>query len=115
VRAAVYCAGLLGPLLLVGSFANRRGLGLDAPWYLAELVAIGYVPVIATAVAAAWVASAGQLAALVAHRYAPYPSAAERPPRGPVREVVRRTVLAGRRARRRRQAAPETERRALDG
>ena len=32
-------AGFLGPLLLLGSFAVRYGLGLDAPWYLAELAA----------------------------------------------------------------------------
>jgi hypothetical protein len=58
----------------------------------------------------AWAAAAGQLAALVAGRYAPYPSAAERPPRGLVRESVRRLVLA-----RRRHRAAASERRALGG
>ena len=44
-----------------------------------------------------WLAVAGQLAALAAGRYAPYPAKAERPPRGPLREIVRRLVLAQRR------------------
>ena len=51
-------------------------------------------------VAVAWLAAAGQLAALSVGRYAPYPSARERPPRGPIRETVRRTVLTVRAARR---------------
>ena len=42
-RLAVLGAGFLGPLLLLGSFAFRYGLGLDTPWYLAELTATGYV------------------------------------------------------------------------
>ena len=33
-------------------------------------------------------------------RYAPYPAASERPPRGPIRETIRRLVLAERRRRR---------------
>ena len=42
-RLAVLGAGFLGPLLLLASLAVRYGLGLDAPWYLAELAATGYV------------------------------------------------------------------------
>ena len=45
-RRPLLAAGFLGPLLLLGSFALRFGLGLDAPWYLAELTAIGYVPLL---------------------------------------------------------------------
>ena len=92
-RAALLAAGFLGPLLLLGSFALRYDLGLDAPWYLAELTATGYVKLPALVIAVGWLASAGQMAALAAGRYAPYPSAAERPPRGPLRETVRRVVL----------------------
>ena len=45
-RAAVLRRRLRGPLaLLLGSFAWRFGLGFDAPWYLLELVAVGYVDV----------------------------------------------------------------------
>ena len=55
-RLAVLGAGFLGPVLLLGSFAFRYGLGLDAPWYLAELIATGYVPLAAVAIAVAWLA-----------------------------------------------------------
>ena len=106
---SAFSAGLAGPLLLLGSFAVRYGLGLDAPWYLATLVAVGYVEAPAVVVFLAWVAAAAQLTALAVGRYAPYPTAAERPPRGPLRELVRRTVLAVRGRRRLRvvEAPPE--------
>jgi hypothetical protein len=110
-RAALLAAGLLGPLLLLGSLAWRYGMGLDAPWYLAELTASGYVHLPAVVIAAGWLAAAGQVTALSIGRYAPYPSAAERPPRGPIRETVRRITLTVR-ARRR---ASETGRKALEG
>jgi hypothetical protein len=93
VRAAVLAAGLAGPLILLASFAWRFDLGLDAPWYVLELVALGYVPIPSVVIALAWLAAAGQLTAIAAGRYAPYPSARERPPRGPLREVVRRVLL----------------------
>jgi hypothetical protein len=111
-RLAVLAAGFLGPLLLLASLALRYDLGFDTPWYLAELIAVGYVKLPAVAIGVGWVAAAGQMTALTLGRYAPYPSAEERPPRGPVRETVRRTVLAVR-ARRRRAAS--VERRALEG
>ena len=111
VRAIVLLAGFAGPLLLVWSFAERYGLGWDTPWYIAWLFALGYAPVPGFVIGLAWAAAAGQLVALVGGRYAPYPSAAERPPRGPLREIVRQLVLAQRRRRR----APEGPRRALSG
>src|SRR5919204_631726 len=43
IRAALLAAGLLGPLLLLGSLAWRYDLGIDAFWYLSELTATGYV------------------------------------------------------------------------
>jgi hypothetical protein len=92
VRAAVMAAGLAGPAILLGSFAWRFDLGFDAPWYVLELVAIGYVPVPSIAIALAWLAAAGQLMAVAAGRYAPYPSARERPPRGPIRELIGRIL-----------------------
>jgi hypothetical protein len=58
-----------------------------------------------------WAAAAGQLVAIVGGRYAPYPSAAERPPRGPLRQAIRQLVLAQRRRRR----ASDLPRRALHG
>jgi hypothetical protein len=110
-RAALLAAGFLGPLLLLGSLAWRYGLGLDAPWYLAELTAAGYVKLPALVICLAWLAAAGQVAALAVGRYAPYPSAQQRPPRGPIRETVRHLVLTVRRSRR----ASQTARRALEG
>jgi len=40
------------------------------------------------------------LTAIAAGRYAPYPSAAERPPRGPIRNSIRAIVLTARSRRR---------------
>ena len=88
----------------------RFGLGLDAPWYLAELVAIDYISIVAFFLVLCWLAGAAQLAAIAAGRYTPYPSAAERPPRGPIRNTVRAVVL-GIHARRR---ATKDERKALE-
>ena len=105
-KFALLAAGMLGPFLLVGSFMFRYGLGLDAPWYLAELVAIDYVSVVAFLLVLCWLAGAAQLIAIAAGRYAPYPSAAERPPRGPIRNTIRALVL-GFRARRTRTTDEE--------
>ncbi len=99
-RLALILAGLIGPFVLVGSFMFRFGLGFDAPWYLAELVAIGYVPTLAFLLTLVWLAGMAQLTAIATGRYAPYPSAADRPRLGPIRSAVRAVVL-GLRARRR--------------
>jgi hypothetical protein len=45
----------------------------------------------------AWLAAAGQLAALAANRYAPYPTPQERSRRGPLRQLIRALVFAPRR------------------
>jgi Peptidase family M28 len=114
LRAAVLLLGFAGPALLLWSFAGRYGLGLDAPWYVAWLYALGYAAAPGFLAGIAWVAVAGQLVALSAGRYAPYPAAGERPPRGPIREAIRQLVLAQRRRRRYADASGE-ERRALHG
>jgi hypothetical protein len=111
LRAAVFALGFLGPFVLLLSFATRYGLGLDAPWYVLELVALHYVSLPTVVIALAWLAAAAQLAALAAHRYAPYPSAAERPRLGPIRSTIRALILLGRAGRR----ASQQERRALEG
>ena len=92
-RLGLLAAGLIGPFILVGSFMFRFGLGLDAPWYLAELVAINYVSIVAIFLVLCWLAAASQLTAIALGRYAPYPSASERPPLGPIRSTVRAIVL----------------------
>jgi hypothetical protein len=101
VRLGVLALGFAGPALLVGSFAWRFGLGWDAFWYLAELRAVGYVPFVVMPLLVVWLAGTAQLAALATRRYAPYPAAAELPPSGPLRKVVRSTALALRNRRRR--------------
>jgi hypothetical protein len=101
IRVGVLVLGLTGPALLLSSFAGRFGLGWDALWYLAELRAVGYVPFVVMPLLVVWLAGTGQLAALATRRYAPYPSAAELPPSGPFRRVMRSTALALRDRRRR--------------
>ncbi|HEY3462275.1 MAG TPA: M28 family peptidase [Gaiellaceae bacterium] len=106
LRAGVLLAGLLGPGYLVWSFATHYGLGWDAPWYIAKLFAVGYAPLQLLVIGLGWLAAAGQLAALAADRYAPYPAPHERPRRGPLRELLRTLLLA----QRRRAATAETNR-----
>lgn len=89
LRIGLFLVGLTGPLLLMTSLAIRFGLGLDAPLYLLELVANGYVSPLAAFVGLAGVVAACQVAAASAGRYAPYPTAQERGPRGPLRELAR--------------------------
>jgi Peptidase family M28 len=110
-RALVFVVGLVGPLLVVLSLAVRIGLGFDAPWYLVELAAVGYVHLPAVAITLCGAACAAQLVVVATGRYAPYPPAGERPERGPLREFVRHVVLAFR-ARRR---TVSEQRRALGG
>ena len=80
VRLAVFAAGLAGAAIVLVSLAWRFGLGLDAPWYLLELVSVGYVKATPVVIALAAAAAAAQLAAAAAGRYAPYPDARERRP-----------------------------------
>ncbi|HZQ89857.1 MAG TPA: M28 family peptidase [Gaiellaceae bacterium] len=105
LRAGVLLLGFAGPALLVWSFATRYGLGFDAPWYIGWLYSLGYAPAAGFVIALAWAAAAAQLVALSAGRYAPYPTAADGRRRGPIRETIRRIVLA-----RRRHASEDTRR-----
>ncbi len=88
LRALLYVAGLAGPLLVLGSMALRFGLGLDTPWYLAELTALGYVSAFTFILVLAWAAVAAQVLAVTTGRYAPYPSAEARPARGAVGTAI---------------------------
>lgn len=106
LRAAVLLLGLVGPALLVWSFATRYGLGWDAPWYVVQLFAVRYAPLPLLVIGLGWLAAAGQLSAIAGDRYAPYPEPGERPRRGPIRELLRTLHLA----QRRRRAAAEAGR-----
>jgi hypothetical protein len=97
LRASVLAVGFAGPAYLVWTFATHYGLGWDAPWYILQLFAVGYAPLPLFVIGLAWLAAAGQLAALAANRYAPYPAPGERPRRGPIRELIRTLVFAPRR------------------
>jgi hypothetical protein len=112
---ATFVAGLAGPALLLGSFAFRLDLGFDTPWYLSVLAANGYVPFAPLAIAVVFTAAAGQLGALSAQRYAPYPGSRERPPLGPMRRVLRSLVVASRTRQRKRLRVVERERAAAGG
>ena len=85
---------------MIGAGALTLAWALVVWQWQDPFTALGYVGTAAVVVTLAWAAAAAQLVALVAGRYAPYPAAGERPPRGPLRELVRKIVLA-RRARRR--------------
>jgi len=109
LRASVFLAGFAGPAYLIWTFATHLGLGWDAPWYLAKLFAVGYAPLPVLVIGLGWLAVAGQLAALAAGRYAPYPAPQERSRRGPIRELIRTLLLA-----QQRRAAGAEERRAIN-
>jgi Peptidase family M28 len=98
-QVLLYLAGFAGPLLLLGSFAFRYELGLDALWYVLALGSIGYVPLPLMLAFLGWGAAAGQVGAVALGRYAPFPDITERPARGPLREGLRQAVLLSRRAR----------------
>jgi Peptidase family M28 len=104
---AVYAIGFGGPLILLGSFAFRFEMGLDAPWYVLALTSVGYVPIPLVFAFLGWGAVASQAGAVAIGRYAPFPSAEERPARGPIRESIRQVVLLSRRLRSRRRPTLE--------
>ncbi len=106
VRLAVYAIGLAGFAIVLVSLATRFGLGLDAPWYLLVLVSVGYVQTAPVMIALAAAAAGAQLAAAATGRYAPYPSAREERPPGPVQGVVRTAAQAIRARQRRRELEP---------
>jgi hypothetical protein len=95
-RFLTLLAGFGGLALLFASMAIRFQLGLGAVWYLAELVAAGYVPLPLVLIFLAWLACAGHFVALVTNRYAPYPSRAERSRSPLLRVVGRRLVIHSR-------------------
>ncbi|HZO50941.1 MAG TPA: M28 family peptidase [Gaiellaceae bacterium] len=106
LRDVLYGVGLSGAAVALVSLAERLSLGVRAPLYVVELASTGYVPWTSVLLVLAWAAVAAQLGALTAGRYGPYAGGARRPPRGAVREAVRRAVLLLQSRRRYRTAAP---------
>jgi hypothetical protein len=107
LRAAALLVGLAGPAIVVASLAVRYHLGFDAPWYVLELVGLGYISPVAVAITLAGGAAGAQLVSVAAGRYAPYPERGRRPTRGPLREFVRSVTLV---VRSRRQAGEQRRR-----
>ena len=86
---SLYGVGLVGPAAGLGVVAVELDLSLlDAGFYLASLVSVGYVAVPTVLLAVAWAAAASQLAALAFGRYGAYAGGAEPPPPGIVRGSV---------------------------
>ena len=99
-RAALYVAGLMGPVVGLLVLSGELGLGPhQAALYAAGLVTVGYIPLFSVLLTLAWAAAAAQLAALAFGRYAPYAAGTEPPPRGVIRASVARIGRRTRRAR----------------
>jgi peptidase M28-like protein len=92
-RFLTLLVGFGGLALLLASMAIRFDMGFGAVWYLAELVAVGYVPIPLVLIFLAWLACAGQFVALATGRYAPYPSRAERRRNPLLHTIGRRLVI----------------------
>jgi Peptidase family M28 len=92
--------GFAGPVLALVSLGARFDLGPDTILYVTGLASVGYLPWTRIALVLAWAAVAAQVGSLVAGRYAPYADGLRTPPRGAVRNGVRRVVLAAQARRR---------------
>jgi hypothetical protein len=100
LRDALFGAGLAGALLVVISVGDRFQLGARTPLYLIQLVSAGYIRWTAFVLVLGWAAVTAQLGALAVGRYGPYSGGVARPPRGPIREGVRRAVVSAQSRRR---------------
>jgi hypothetical protein len=99
-RDVLFGIGLAGPVLALVSLESRFGLGLDVFLYLAGLVSVGYVSWTSVVLVLCWAAVATQVGTLAAGRYGAYAGGLASPPRGAVRNGVRRLVLAAQTRRR---------------
>jgi hypothetical protein len=106
-RGLLFAAGLGGPALGLLALARTLHLGIDVLPYTLRLFTTGYAAAPTAVLLLGWAAVAGQFGALAAGRYAPYPEARERPPRGPLRQLTRGIVAAVRHRRRPETAAAE--------
>jgi hypothetical protein len=99
-KDVLFGLGFAGPVLALASLATRFDLGADTLLYVTGLASVGYLPWTRLVLVLAWAAVAAQLGALVVARYAPYADGVAVPPRGPLRESVRRAVASAQSRRR---------------
>jgi hypothetical protein len=90
-RAAMYVAGLVGPIVGVVLLGRQLGLSVvDSALYVVGLFTVGYLPLISAVLGVVWVAAAAQVGALAFGRYGPYAQGAEPPPPGALRRLLTR-------------------------
>jgi hypothetical protein len=99
-KDVLFGLGFAGPVLALVSLSTRFALGPDTLLYVTGLASVGYLPWTRVVLVLAWAAVAAQFGALVAGRYAAYADGVATPPRGPIRESVRRAVAAAQSRRR---------------
>ena len=99
-KDTLFGIGFAGPVLALVSLGTRFDLGVDTVLYVTGLVSVGYLPWTRVVLFLAWAAVAAQIGSLVVGRYAPYAEGLATPPRGAVRNGVRRVVLAAQAKRR---------------
>lgn len=99
-RDVLFALGLAGPVLALVSLESRFDLGIDVLLYVAGLVSVGYLPWTNVLLLLGWAAIGTQVGTLAAGRYGAYAGGLAKPPRGPVRNGVRRVVLAAQARRR---------------
>ena len=100
LRDCLYGAGFAGAVVVLVSIGGRFDLGARTPLYVVQLVSVGYLPWVTAGLVLTWIAVASQLASVTAARYGPYAGGAKYPPRGAIRETVRRSVRAAQAKRR---------------
>ena len=93
-KDVLFGVGFAGPVLALVSLGTRFDLGADVLVYVTGLATVGYLPWTRVVLLLAWAAVAAQLGALLLGRYAPYADGVSTPPRGRIRQGVRRGVLA---------------------
>jgi hypothetical protein len=91
-RAAIFGAGLVGPLVGIVLLAQQLGMSfVDAALYVLGLFTVGYLPLVSAVLGVVWAAAASQVGALAFGRYGPYAGGVEPPPRGPIRRLLARS------------------------
>jgi peptidase M28-like protein len=107
VMDVLFGLGLAGPVLALVSLESRFDLGIDVFLYAVGLVSVGYLSWTSVLLVLLWAAVATQVGALAAGRYAAYAGGVSDPPRGIIRNGVRRLFVAVQSRRRYRTGEPD--------